>query len=364
MTDEAGRGRSRSPLLVVAALIVVIAGFRAAASLLVPLLLALFVTVLSLPILNWLIRRGLPSRLAVLATILADVGVLTGFGFLLSGAVAEFTESAPIYVEQLYRIVKAVLASLEAQGFVLTDWLKVDQIEPGALMNLMGGLVGGTLVGALKSFSFTLLVVLMVVFLLFESVGFPEKVQQALGERGYEPERFRRMVHEMQLYLGIKTVVGIAMGVLLGIWVAFLGIDFPLLWGLTAFLLHYIPNVGGFAAAVPPALLALIQHDVGKAFLVVLAFLVVELALGSLLEPHLMGRRFGLSTLVVFLSLVFWGWLWGPIGMLLSVPLTLLVKLYLKHSPVLRPYAMLLGPLSPSEPTSARPAKTPAAGEA
>ena len=137
------------------------------------------------------------------------------------------------------------------------------------------------------------------------------------------------------------TVVGVAM--------AIVGIDFPVLWGVLAFLLNYVPNLGSILAAIPPVLLALVQFGVGRAIAVVAVFAAVNVLLGNLLEPRLMGRRLGLSTLVVFLSLIFWGWVWGPVGMLLSVPLTMIVKIMLENTPDLRWVAVLLGDRPPRE---------------
>jgi AI-2 transport protein TqsA len=115
--------------------------------------------------------------------------------------------------------------------------------------------------------------------------------------------------------------------VVAGFWVAVLGIEFALLWGLTAFLLNYIPNIGSLVAAFPPALLALIGYGPLWAVIVLAGYALINLALGSLLEPYAMGRRVGLSPLVVLLSVIAWGWMWGIAGMLLSVPITMSIKI-------------------------------------
>jgi predicted PurR-regulated permease PerM len=137
-----------------------------------------------------------------------------------------------------------------------------------------------------------------------------------------------------------------------------LGVDYPLLWGLTAFVFNYVPSVGSIVASVPPILLTLIDDGIGRALLVMLVYLAVNVTLGNFIEPHLMGRRFGISTLVVILSLIFWGWLWGPVGMLLSVPLTMIVKIMLENTEDFRWVAVLIG----SGKASGAPAGVPAAG--
>jgi predicted PurR-regulated permease PerM len=147
----------------------------------------------------------------------------------------------------------------------------------------------------------------------------------------------------VQTYLGIKTVVSFATGLFIAAWCAVLNLDFPVLLGLVAFMLNYIPTVGSIIAAVPALLLSLILvGTLGHALLVGLGYVVVNTLFGNILEPNLMGRRLGLSTLVVILSLLFWGWLWGPLGALLSVPLTVVVKIWLENTPDLRWVAILL----------------------
>jgi predicted PurR-regulated permease PerM len=140
----------------------------------------------------------------------------------------------------------------------------------------------------------------------------------------------------------MKTAISAATGLLIGAWVAILGLDFALTWGVLAFLLNFIPSIGSIIAAVPAVLLALVQLGVAKAILVAAAFVVVNVVLGNVVEPQLMGRTLGMSTLVIFLSLVFWGWLWGPVGMFLSVPLTMILKIGMENSRDLKQVAIML----------------------
>ena len=140
----------------------------------------------------------------------------------------------------------------------------------------------------------------------------------------------------------IKTAVSAVTGTVVGLWVAALGLDFALLWGLVAFLLNFIPNLGSIIAAIPAVLLAMVQFGPGRAAVIAAGYLVVNIVFGSVVEPMLMGRRLGLSTLVVFASLVFWGFVWGPVGMLFSVPLTMVVKIALENSKDFRWVAVML----------------------
>jgi predicted PurR-regulated permease PerM len=143
--------------------------------------------------------------------------------------------------------------------------------------------------------------------------------------------------------MAIQTVISLATGACVAIFLTIMGVDYPLLWGVLAFLLNYIPNIGSIMAALPPVLLTIIQFGLGRAVGVAIGYLVINMTIGNVISPHLMGRGLGLSTLVVFLSLIFWGWILGPVGMLLSVPLTMTVKIALESSEDTRWIAILLG---------------------
>jgi predicted PurR-regulated permease PerM len=188
------------------------------------------------------------------------------------------------------------------------------------------------------------LMLLMTTFLLLESGGFEDKLSRVLGDRGELLERYSRISEEVQRYLWIKSLISLATGIFIGVWVAVVGLDFPLLWGFVAFLLNYIPNIGSILAAVPAMGLAIIQLGAAGALLVLLGYVLTNILWGSLVEPQVLGRRLRLSPLAVFLSLVFWGWVWGPLGMILSVPITMVLKIAMENSVELRKVAALLDP--------------------
>jgi len=194
---------------------------------------------------------------------------------------------------------------------------------------------------------------LTIVFILFEAAGFPAKLRAAFGDR-QGSERFEKIRYEVQHYLGIKSLVSLTTGAAIAAALAILGVDYPLLWGMLAFLLNYIPTFGSILAGIPPVLLAIVQLGPGHAIAVALVFVTTNVVLGNFVEPHFLGRRLGLSTLVVFLSLVFWGWVWGPVGMLLSVPLTMILKIMLENTPDLAWIAVLLGRDPKHEPAAAK----------
>jgi predicted PurR-regulated permease PerM len=338
MTDSTPQRAGGAALLTFAATIVVIAGLRASADLILPLLVALFLAMVVLPLMNALQRRRVPGGLAAAIALVVELGVLSGVVFLVGGSIRGFTEAAPRYQVRLRAIGAEAIDWLAARGVVIERDALYDLFDPGMAFDMVGGALRG-IAGALSQ---TLIVVLIVLFVLIEAAGFPDKLRAAFG-RASASERFDAIRHDVMKYLGIKTAVSLATGTIVGVAVAILGVDFPVLWGLLAFLLNYIPSLGSILAAIPPSLLALVQYGVGRAIAVALLFLAVNVVLGNFLEPRLMGRKLGLSTLVVFLSLIFWGWVWGPVGMLFSVPLTMVVKIMLENTRDLRWIAVLLG---------------------
>jgi predicted PurR-regulated permease PerM len=272
-----------------------------------------------------------------LITIVVVFAVVFGFGVLVGGSVAGFTEAAPRYRERIELMAADALRWVSTQGIAVPQELTTEIVQPGRVMDL----ATTTLRGVAAVLSNLLLVSLTIVFIYLEAAGFPEKLQVAFGQSA-AAERFAKIRHEINRYLGIKTLISLVTGSLVGSAMAIIGVDFPVLWGALAFLLNYIPNLGSIIAAVPPTLLAAVQLGPGHAIAVALVFAGVNATLGSFLEPYLLGRRLGLSTLVVFLSLIFWGWVWGPVGMLLSVPITMIIKIMLENSQDFRWIAVLL----------------------
>jgi predicted PurR-regulated permease PerM len=262
---------------------------------------------------------------------MAAIAVMVG------GSIQEFTREAPKYRTRIAEMYGEFIHWLQVRGVPLTERVSDELINPADALDMMTG----TLRRIAAVLSNLLLVFLTIVFILFEASGFPAKLQKAFG-KPESSERFEKIRWEIQRFLGIKSIISLATGILIGTSMWLVGIDFPMLWGGLAFLLNYIPTLGSVIAGVPPVVLAMITLGPGYALVVALIFLTVNITLGNLVEPYLMGRRLGLSTLVVFLSLVFWGWIWGPVGMLLSVPLTMIVKIFVDNFEDLRWLAVLL----------------------
>lgn len=334
-------------MLATAAFVVVVAGIQAAASLLIPFLLAAFVAIICLPPMHWLIGRKVPAGLAVLSITLGLILITLLIGAFVGTSVADFSRNLPAYQANLQHQTGILLDWLGRHGLTLNSQLLRDNLNPAVAMGLAGKMVAG-LGNALAN---TFLIVLTVIFLLIEGVALPHK-WRLMGRHAPSTENFGRFTESVNSYLAIKGWVSLATGVVIAIWLAVLGVDYPVLWGLVAFLFNFVPNIGSIIAAVPALLLALVQLGPGPALAAGAGYLVVNIVMGNVVEPRFMGKGVGLSTLVVFLSLVFWGWVLGPVGMLLSVPLTMVVKLALEANPETRWVAVLLGPDVEPEPAA------------
>jgi len=329
--------------MVAAASVVVCAGLKLAAPLLVPFLLAGFIATATMPLVFWLQRRGLHRVLAVIVGIVVDLLVLAGMAVLTGGSIAAFSARLPVYDERLTALLAELGLWLTAHGVRISSSTFDTIADPSWVMGLAGSLLQ-SLAGLVSRI---VLVLLIVAFMLFEATGLEEKLKNVLKS----PRHVRRLkiaAHEVNRYVLVKTATSLLTGVLATIWCMYWGVDFPFLWGLLAFVLNYIPTVGSFVAAVPPVLLALVLRGPGVAIGLAIGYTVFNLLIASLLDPRLMGKALGLSPLVVFLSMVFWGFIFGPMGALLSAPLTMMVKNFMGQTVDLAWIAGLLGPLESS----------------
>ena len=325
-------------LLVLASVVIVIAGLKAASTIIVPLLMALFIAIITTPFMLWLTGKGVPKWAALGLILLVLAGFILTVGSLISSSVDQFSALLPTYESKL-RTTITLLSDWAARhsltGFTGGEFTVVD---PKAAAQIIGGLVGslGRIVGD------SLLIFFTVMFLLVEASTIPNKIRAILSDPDTTLERLSEFLNAVKQYLVIKSLTSLITGVVVTAWLFFLGVDFAVLWGSIAFFMNFVPFVGSIIAAVPVVFLAFLDAGVQDALLVAAGFLAINLVVGNLIEPRFMGRGLGLSTLVVFLSLLFWGWVFGPVGMFLSAPLTMLVKIALESDPRSRWIAILL----------------------
>lgn len=344
-----GRG-----LIVAAAIAIVLLFLQAAASIVAPILLALFVAVVTAPALRWMVRKGVPKwgGLALIAFVLLDVGSL--FALITTGALEGFRDSLPSYQERLTLLSEQFGLWLEGVGIANSQEAVPDILDPAVVTALVRVALAN--VGA--TFATGLLVLLAVIFMLLEAPSLWVKLKTAFRLTEEAETRVTRLLDALTRYMLIKIGTSLATALFIWLWLWFFGIDFAVLWAILAFLLNFIPYVGAVLMAIPAVLMALVQTDLSTALLVALGYLVANTLIGSILEPRIMGRGLGISTLAVFLSLLLWNWVLGTIGAFLSVPLTMALMIMLEARPQTRPIAILLGPeVAPTTEPEEQPSK-------
>lgn len=329
-----------SAVISFAAVIIIVIGLQMAKDLLVPFLVAVFLALITVRPMLWMQKNRVPAVLAALIIVSVILLILAVVGSIVGASVAEFTAALPSYQERLDVIVRGVIDFLGrmVDGEQAFESLG-DMIDPGWAMGL-----AATILNGLKDvLTNVFLIIFTMIFILLEASTVETKIAAAFGRSTQSLHRPRVFLANLGRYLGIKTVMSMATGLAAGLLTWALGIDFPLLWAMLAFLLNYIPTIGSIIAAVPAVLMALVQLGPGEASATAVGFLAINMVFGNIIEPRLMGYGVGISPLVVFIGLVFWGWVFGPVGMLLSVPLTMTLKLALESDKRTRWIAILIG---------------------
>jgi len=332
-------------LLGTAAFVVAAAGLSAAGPFLGPIVLGAFLAILGSAPVIWLRARAVPTILAVAFVSVLLAGLLVVLASIVANSLQEVAAALPRYREPLAQLVVQVNARLAALGLALRAETMRGALDPSSLLYLATVSVR-SLSGVLSGATLTLV---CMIFVLVEAAHAPDKMRQAFGPTALTLD-LQKVMTAVQHYLVIKTITSSLTGLLIGLACWALGLDFAIFWGVTALLLNYIPYVGSLAAGLPAIALAAIQLGPATAVYLAVAYLVINLSVSNLVEPVLMGRQLGLSPLIVLLSVVFWGAIWGPLGMLLAVPLTTALKIAMEHSDDLRWLAILMGPrLAPAQ---------------
>lgn len=328
MQSKKGLSPGVSALIGAACFVIIVAGMRSAGDILIPFLLSVFIAIIFTPPLFWMHKKGVPNVIAIFFIITCLLAIFYLIARFVGTSVNDFTNSLPEYRQLLVSKSAGLLQFLAGFGIEVSDDMLKKYFNPGTAMQMAAKTLAG-LSGVLTN---AFLILLTVIFILLEAAGFPKKIRAGLKAPEKSLAGFGKFTESVNRYLALKTIFSLLTGLIIWIWLAVLGVDYALLWGLLAFILNYVPNIGSIIAAVPAVLLALIQLGTFHCLMTILGFVVVNVVVGSVVEPKFMGEGLGLSTLVVFLSLVFWGWVLGPVGMLLSVPLTMIMKIAFESS--------------------------------
>ena len=318
-----------------ASIFIIIASMKAARPIVLPLLLALFISItLSLPI-SYLVDKKINRTFSTIIILLVFVSSVYLIGDVIAKNIESFASNLPEY--------KVMLAN-KLDGTQVGDLISAEfknNNDKSKIMSLIFKAIGATQ----KIIGQVVFIIILTLFMIFELELFPLKFNAIFGPTGSigAKANLELITKNITRYLGIKTISSVATGLLIYIFLKIIGVDYAILWALIAFLFNYIPNIGSMIAAIPALVFVLATMDYNSFFLAGMTFLFVNMIIGSFIEPKILGKGMGLSTFIVFLSLMFWGWLLGPVGFFLSIPLTMVLKIIVASNPASSYFAILLG---------------------
>jgi len=326
-------------LIIVACLVVILAGVKASASLLVPFLLAAFLTILLARPFISMRDKGIPSVVGLVVMILCLGGLGVLVMTIVKPSLDQFNVNLPTYEANLKVQLDAVWQWFEAKGIDAPKKLVVDYLDPQFAMTYVG-LIAKELSGMLGQ---VILIFIIVAFMLVEASGLYSKISSIPGISEQALGAIDKTLQDVRSYVSLKAGMSLLTGALVAIWLWFLGIDNALFMGMLAFFLNFVPTIGSIIAAIPGVLLGFIIFGPPMAAVTAIGYVVINVGISNVIEPQFMSKNLDVSPLIVVVSLIFWGWLLGPVGMLLSIPLTILVKVGLESSSATKPIAVLLG---------------------
>lgn len=328
-----------SPLVEFAALIIIFAGLIYAKSIITPFLLALFISIVCAQPISWMEKKRVPRWLAIISVILGSFLLFSGFAFLIGDTLASFSGNLSKYESALTTISNSFIQYLNEKGININQNQISALFQPAKVLEYTATALN-TLFNMVGT---TFMVFLVVIFMLMEFGSFSIKAKAIQIESDKSISYFSAILRNIRNYLGIKTLLCLAVGILIYLALLIIGVDYPLMWALIAGLMNFIPNIGSIISMIPTILFALVQLGLGGALWTLFSSLIIHNVFGNFIEPRIMGKGLGLSPLVVLISLLFWGFILGLVGMFLSVPITMTIKIILEQNEKTKWIAVLLG---------------------
>lgn len=377
---ETERGKGKTivfhAILSAAALVVVLGGIKCSATILSPILLSLFITIILLVPLRWLQKKGCPAFASFLIVGFAILTLFASIAWMLGSSLDDFINKSDVYAEKITTNIERVETQLHKLGYTFWDAEEAIVPEEATLeessetpksetensssqetaesyVKIDAKAVLAWILWGMKELRHlaenAIIVLIILMFMIFEAARFPAKLQKAFGGGPITNEHFQKIVEEVRRYVFYKGISNTLSVSLVTIFYYCIGVKYALLWGLIAFFLYFIPNIGAIIAAIPPLLLIFIDQELGGVVTLLIGLAIIETSIGYIVEPKLLGHGLGISTVVVFLSLIFWGWLLGPVGLFLAAPLTIIVKIVLQTFDETRWIAILLAEKVPND---------------
>jgi AI-2 transport protein TqsA len=331
-------------VVTLAAILVVLLAMRATNAILAPILLAFVLAITTTPLLDWFIKKGAPSWLALILTILLIVIFILGLVWLVGNSVQNFSESISDYQQRFMEIEQELGGFLTKLGVDVNNLGADQSTSPQGLLQLAASFVGG-IVSGLSNFG---LIILTTIFFLVEALAMPRKVQNVAQESSPGVRQFLQLFQELRQYMAINAGVGLLAAVINVILLTIMGIEFAVLWGILSFFLSFVPNVGFIISVIPPALMALLQYGPREMLIVIVAYIVINFLVDNVVKPRFIEKGVNISVLQTFLALILWAWVLGPTGAILAVPMAIIIQAVFNSRPETRWLGYLMG--SGSEP--------------
>ncbi len=331
-------GRLGYYFIVMASVFVVMAGIKSASVIVVPFLLSLFLAIIMLPSYEFFNKKGLHSSISMLLVVSILIVLISLVTKLVGSSVQDFNSNIDVYSERLLVYYLNIVEFGADLGLEISEQELSSIVNAKRIMSFTTNILQS--MGSMLTNGFVVL--LTMIFMLFESMNFKSKLELA-GKNSDALVHMQNITTKIKEYMVLKAIISALTGVVIWGALVLVGTDYAFLWGLVAFLFNFIPNIGSIIAAVPAVILTLVQFGGLSAMIVASLYVAINILVGSIIEPKVMGKGLGLSTLVVFLSLIFWGWLLGIVGMLLSIPLTIVLKIILDDNKSTRWISIMLG---------------------
>ncbi|MFC9518584.1 AI-2E family transporter [Nocardiaceae bacterium NPDC056970] len=348
-------------LLAGAGAVISIAGIKLFAGILGPVFLALMLTIAVQPIQSWVQRRRLPAWVGMLVALIAVYLILIGLVGALALSAAQLATQLPQYADAADDLLDGLRSALASAG-VSSE--QIHNALSGVDMGTVVGLIESALQSLLGVFSNLFFILALLLFMAFDGMSIGKKMQVVARSRPEIAYALTTFAAGTRKYLVVSTVFGLIVAVLDGGALWLMGVPLPVLWALLSFITNYIPNIGFVIGVIPPALLALLDGGPGLMLWVIVVYSVINFVIQSIIQPKFVGDAVGISVTMTFLALVFWAWVLGPLGALLAIPMTLLVKaMLLDIDPATRWVNVLIGEKVEDGPDSPKAETPPPAPE-
>ena len=328
-------------------LILLTAALRVGAGLLLPVAIAALVTLLLDQPVRALKKAGLPTGYGAALVVFGTLGVLSAGIGLLAAPAADWIEKAPSTLSQVQTRIRRIMRPLEqtaqkveqATQAATPGGQRTVQIKPPGLLQRVSGSTATIL-------ATTITVTFLTYFLLASLPVFRKKIAELIGSRAGArnmEQVLGEIEAQMSRYMLLNTLTSLGVGLSTWGFLQLVGLPNSLLWGVLAFFMNFIPYAGALVTTVVVGAAALVSFEqTGSVLLVLGGLIAINVVEGNFVTPHLMGRHLPLNPVTIFLSLLYWGWVWGPVGTLLAVPITVMLQVIFSNIEPLKPVALLL----------------------